>query len=149
MTGNSTKTIKFSINSWTHLYSLEQAVLHAEESSGKSLRIEGTIRKELLSGDQDFSVRIRFDQVSGIPNYQRTESGDLLLGQLIRSNEKLEADLPVDENVFEELRKNLMEYADIDGIHIVVTIGLQIGDQLANNQSANIVKLDYAMRGDA
>ena len=62
----------------------------------------------------------------------------------------LSADINVDKGVFEELRKNLMEYADIEGIHIMVTIGVVLNDNETwkNDQDLNIIQFDYAMKGD-
>ncbi|HEY9051212.1 MAG TPA: hypothetical protein VIQ03_06685 [Gammaproteobacteria bacterium] len=143
------KTIKFSINNWSHLYSLEQAIQRAEQATGKRLSINGNIRKEPLFNNKDTAITIHFDQIDGIPGY-RTLGQHLILGQMTYIDGKLLCRLTVDERVFEELRKNLMEYADIDGIHIMVTVGLILpNDSWPENTPANIVKLDYAMRGDA
>ncbi|HEY9052766.1 MAG TPA: hypothetical protein VIQ03_14540 [Gammaproteobacteria bacterium] len=149
MNSISIKTIKFSINSWSHLYSLEQAIERAEQATGKHLSINGIIRKEPLFNDRDTPITISFDQVDGIPDYH-TLGQHKILGQTTYDKDKLTCSLPVDERVFEELRKNLMEYADIDGIHIVVTLGLILQDNnWPQGTPADIVKLDYAMRGDA
>lgn len=149
MTSISIKTIKFSINSWSHLYSLEQAIERAEQATGKHLSINGIIRKEPLFNDKDTPITISFDQVDGIPDY-RTHEQHKVLGQITYDKGNLMCSLPVDERVFEELRKNLMEYADIDGIHIVIILGLILqNDNWPQNTSADIIKLDYAMRGDA
>lgn len=143
------KTIKFSINNWSHLYSLEQAIQHAQQATGNHLSINGNIRKEPLFNDKDTPITIHFNQVNGIPSYHTVEQ-HLVLGELNYLNDKLMCSLPVDERVFEELRKNLMEYAGIDGIHIVVTVGFLLqNDKWPQNSTADIVKLDYAMRGDA
>ncbi len=149
MTSSDIKTIKFSINSWSHLYSLEQAILRAEQASGRSLSIAGKIRNESLFNGKDIPISIHFYQVDGTPRYEKAGQ-HLILGHINLKDDHLVCSLPVDERVFEELRKNLMEYADIDGIHIMVTLGLLMPENgwLKNNQ-ADIVKLDYAMRGDA
>ena len=143
------KTIKFSINNWSHLYSLEQAIQHAQQATGKHLSINGNIRKEPLFNDKDTPITINFNQVNDLPGY-RDLGQYLILGQMTYREDKLLCSLPVDKHVFEELRKNLMEYAGIDGIHIVVTVGLLLqNDKWPLNAPADIVKLDYAMRGDA
>ncbi|MCW9015153.1 MAG: hypothetical protein OQL06_15405 [Gammaproteobacteria bacterium] len=142
--------IKFSVNNWSHLYSLAQAINRAEEATGKNLCIQGKVLDLELLDHKDLAININFHQVDGIPGYQKTAAGELILGQMLRRENKLECELAVDDRVFEELKKNLMEYADIDGIHIVVSIGLLIiNNEWPVDQSVDIVKLDYAMRGDA
>lgn len=150
MESNQYKIFKFSINNWGHLYSLEHAIARAEKATGKTLSIEGTVRNADLLDNKDLPIKISFNQVDGIPEYQQTSDSRLVLGQLKKEQDKLSCTLPVDDKVFEELRKNLMEYADIDGIHIVVTIGILIGtDSWPTDTTVDIVKLDYAMKGDA
>ena len=149
MTVTNIKIIKFSINNWSHLYSLEQAIQHARQATGNHLSIQGNIRKESLFDQHDTAITITFDQVDDTPSYI-TNGEYTILGQLTYDQHKLTGCLAVDSRVFEELRKNLMEYAGIDGIHIMVTIGLILqGDRWPDHSSADIVKLDYAMRGDA
>ena len=42
-----------------------------------------------------------------------------------------------------------MEYADIEGIHIIITIGLLSDkDHWLEGEKLQIIKLDYAMKGD-
>jgi hypothetical protein len=142
--------LKFSINNWNHLYSLEQAILNDELATGKQLSIEGTIRNELLLGKHDTPVHVTFNQVDGTPEYSRAENNLMILGKIKRQDKIIESTISVNTKVFEELRKNLMEYADIDGIHIVVSIGLISSDELwPINTEYSLVKLDYAMKGDA
>ena len=142
--------VKFSINNWNHLYSLEQAINRAEEATGKNLGIAGKLRNQDFLDNKDTPVAINFYQVDNTPDYQRSPEGHMILGQMQHTETGLACQLPVDERVFEELKKNLMEYADIDGIHIVVSLGLLLNDkQWPLNETADIVKLDYAMRGDA
>ena len=142
-------TLKFSINDWQHLYSLQQAVDREQRASGKHLSINGTIRNSAVLDQQDTEIKIDFYQTDALPDYPESANGDLILGQLLRHPDALSTSLAVADNVFEELRKNLMEYADIDGIHIVVTLGLSLADDWPVGQTADIVQLDYAMRGDA
>ena len=142
--------IQFSINNWSHRYSLEQALNRALDVSGKNLTIQGSLRKQDLLDNQDTTIEINFYQVDEIPRYSVAPGGQLILGEIIRLPTKLDCKLPVDAEVFEEMRKNLMEYADIEGIHIMVTLGLLLQQpSWPINSSAPIVKLDYAMRGDA
>ncbi len=142
--------LKFSVSHWEHLYSLQQAIDKAEQASGKRLEIQGQIRNENLLNQQDTPVFIRFYQVDDTPQYTHNEKGQIVLGTMLRNREGLHCQLPVDHRVFEEMRRNMMEYADIDGIHIVVSIGLELdGDSWPMEQTADIVSLDYAMRGDA
>jgi len=141
--------IKFSVNNWTHLYSLEQAILNNEQNTGKSLSIVGTIRNEDLLDNKDTPVHISFQQADSAPEYTQTKAGQIILGEMLHSDNRLECSLSVNEKVFEELRKNLMEYADIDGIHIIVSIGLVSEQQnWPVNTEYSIIKLVYAMNGD-
>lgn len=150
MTTPDTSLIQFSINNWSHLYSLEQAINRALDASGQNLTIQGTLRKQDFLDNQDTEIYINFYQVDDIPSYSEGPEGKLILGEIQRLPNKLECKLPVDAGVFDEMRKNLMEYADIDGIHIMVTLGLLLNhSSWPINSSVPIVKLDYAMRGDA
>jgi len=143
-------TIRFSISQWEHMYSLQQAIQHAEQASGKTLSIGGKILGQALLENEDTQIHIHFHQVEGIPPYRRNSQNDLVLGQLQRTRQGLVSHLPVDASVFEEMRRNLMEYADVDGIHIMVNLGIELdGPRWALDQSADILQLDYAMRGDA
>jgi len=146
----STASFKFSVNNWNHLYSLEQAILRDEQATGKKLSIEGTVRNEDILNNHDTLIHISFNQVDDIPQYHHHKDGHIILGQITRQQDKLESTIPVSENVFEELRKNLMEYADIDGINIIVSIGIISDKNLwPINTECAITKLDYAMKGDA
>lgn len=145
-----TTIIQFSINNWGHLYSLEQAINRATEACGKNLNIQGTLRQQAFLDKQDTDININFYQVDGIPSYTRNSADQMILGEITRLANRLDCQLPVDACVFEEMRKNLMEYADIEGIHIMVTLGLLLDQQdWPINSSVPIIKLDYAMRGDA
>ncbi|TNF39085.1 MAG: hypothetical protein EP315_00300 [Gammaproteobacteria bacterium] len=145
-----TRTIKFSINNWQHLYSLEQAIRQAQQVSGNHLSIEGTLRNEPLFNQQDIHIKIDFQQVRDTPDYATGPHGQIILGEMLYSGDTLSCSMPIDENVFSELRKNLVEYAGIDGIHIVVTMGLLLDTPIwPIDTSRPVVQLDYAMRGDA
>jgi len=143
-------TLSFSINNWGHLYSLQQAVSHNNQLTGRELTISSKILNKPFLNNHDTPVMIKFLQVEKIPDYPAVDSNTHVLGNMLLTNNSLESCIQVDRNVFEELRKNLMEYADIEGIHIIVTIGL-----LSNNnhwqegEELEIIKLDYAMKGDA
>jgi len=142
--------LSFSINNWGHLYSLEQAISHNKQLTGHKLSISSRILNKAFLNNHDTSVNIDFHQVDQTPEYPLIDDTTHELGQMIFTTGKLESSIQVDRNVFEELRKNLMEYADIEGIHIIVTIGLlSNNDRWQDNETLKIVKLDYAMKGDA
>jgi hypothetical protein len=142
--------LRFSISQWQHLYSLQQAIQHAQQATGKTLSITGKILNQPLLDNQDTPVNIHFHQVDHTPRYDRNAHNDLVLGQIQRSRQGLLSSLPVDARVFEELRRNLVDYADLDGIHIVVSLGIELaGPGWSMDQPADILQLDYAMRGDA
>lgn len=142
--------LSFSINNWGHLYSLQQAISHNEQLTGRKLSISSRILNKRFLNNHDTSVTIDFHQVDQAPDYPLIEDSTHELGQMMFTNGKLVSSIQVDRNVFEELRKNLMEYADIEGIHIIITIGLlSNNDHWQDNESLKIIKLDYAMIGDA
>jgi len=144
------KLISFSVNNWIHLYSLEQAIQKNQLASGGSLSIHGKIMNCEWLDNQDMPVEITFNKATETPPYASTNEQTIILGKITRQDDKITSSIPVDENVFEELRKNLMEYADIDGIHIIVTLGVLLDDkQWPVNGTLKLVKLDYAMKGDA
>lgn len=150
MNHTETHNLRFSVSQWQHLYSLQQAIQHAEQGTGKTLSITGKILNEPLLENQDTPVHIQFRQVEGTPEYQINLHNAMVLGQMQRTSQGLLSQLPVDARVFEELRRNLMEYADLDGIHIVVNLGIELdGATWPMDLQANILQLDYAMRGDA
>ncbi len=144
--------LSFSINHWDHLYSLHRAIQFNRQQTGRELSIRGTIRKQPFLDNQDCSVSIQFLQTPDTPSYPGIEqdgSHRLVLGQLARQGDSLSTCISVDRPVFEELRKNLMEYCDIEGIHIVIRLGVLSPDTHWNNgETLPIVELDYAMRGD-
>ena len=147
--------LNFSINNWSHLYSLQQAVQHNQQHTGRILGITGQIRNSSFLHNSDTAVNVRFLQCSDIPDYPEDEMTGIspapaVLGSMQYHNNQLSSEIIVDQRVFEELRKNLMEYADIDGIHIMVTLGVATdADHWLPDQQLNILQLDYAMKGDA
>ena len=143
------KTLKFSINGWTHLYSLQQAIQYNEQKTGRTLNVNGRIVGNAFLNQQDTEISITFLQTEEAPNYSSVE-GIFKLASIKLNERNLETEIKVDRPVFEELRKNLMEYGDIDGIHIIVTLGvLSDSDIWTEGASLNLVQLDYAMKGDA
>lgn len=141
--------LKFSINSWSHLYSLKAAIERQHRARGNRLSIEGNIRNNPLNDHRDTPILIEFSNVQGTPDYETNTSGELVLGLLNKLDGKFLAQLSVDDEVFEELRKNLMEFGDIDGIHIVISLELEHNPDNSINQALNILDLKYAMKGDA
>jgi len=142
--------LNFSINNWGHLYSLEQAISHNKQLTGHQLSINSRILNKAFLKNHDTAISIDFLQVDQAPEYPAINDITHELGQMTFTNGQLETCIQVDRNVFDELRKNLMEYADIEGIHIVITLGiLSNNDHWQENETLPIVKLDYAMKGDA
>ena len=136
-----TEQIKFSVNQWTHLYSLTQAIQHQADNSGRSLLIEGQLPATPLAANR---ISLRFIHATQTPSYGQTEDGQIQLGLMQLENERLAGEIHVADDVFNELKKNLIEYADIEGIHIVFSLELL-------NTGSNlwaISRLDYAMKGD-
>lgn len=144
------KTLKFSINTWSHLYSLQQAIQHNHQHSGRTLSIKGRIIGNAFLDQHDADISIYFLQSNDAPEYSAIDENTFELALLKLTDKKLHTEVLVDRQVFEELRKNLMEYADIDGIHIIVTLGvLSTEDSWQDNAALSLVQLDYAMQGDA
>ena len=142
--------LSFSINTWGHLYSLQQAISHNNQLTGRKLTISSKILNNPFLNNHDTPVTVQFLQVDQAPDYPTVNEGLHVLGEMLFTNNKLVTSIQVDRNVFEELRKNLMEYADIEGIHIIVTMGLlSNNDQWDDSETLQVVKLDYAMKGDA
>ena len=119
---NKIQTLSFPINNWGHLYSLQKAISHNDQLTGRTLSINGRILGQDFLQNNDTNVSIHFLQEDVTPDYPVTDSGLHKLGVMKYSEQLLEADIKIDRNVFEELRKNLMEYADIEGIHIMITL---------------------------
>ncbi|VAW66866.1 hypothetical protein MNBD_GAMMA08-2192 [hydrothermal vent metagenome] len=148
------KTLSFPISQWEHLYSLQQAISHQQQLNGCELEISGCISNHDFLQKNDTPVSIKFLLVDSPPNYSLLDSKLYELGVMTLTNQQLETEIKIERAVFEELRKNLMEYGEIDGIHIIVTLGLLCdaehwAEHWAENKSLQIVQLDYAMKGDA
>ncbi len=162
------KQITFSINNWRHLYSLQQAVAHNSQLTGRTPSIRGSVKNSAFPNPLDTRISITFVQLDSPPLYPLKKPpanatantpGTPVPGTMSLSKQQLSTEISVDRNIFEELRKNLMEYADIEGIHIMVTLGLCCESEhqgglpeeavWAENQLPEIVQLDYAMKGDA
>lgn len=152
---NNIQTLKFSINSWGHLYSLQQAISHNQQLTGRTLSIHGRIIGCAFLDHHDTDISIQFLQTDNPIEYPALNLPDKqsslhILGELVLSDDKLSTEISVDRNIFEELRKNLMEYADIEGIHIIVTLGVVCKDkQWPLDDILKIIQLDYAMKGDS
>ncbi|MDH5570640.1 MAG: hypothetical protein OEY89_02680 [Gammaproteobacteria bacterium] len=144
------KLITFPVNNWSHLYSLELAIKNTEQLSANQLSIQGQLRNQDFLDNRDTNISIQFNQTYSPPTYTRAPDQQLILGQITRHDQALVCELPLETRVFNELKKNLLEYADIDGIHIMVTLGIpdDNGSWLIGT-SRPLLKLDYAMRGDA
>ena len=149
MQSSSIKFISFSVNNWAHLYSLEQAVEKATNISGGKLVISGNIRKTEFLNNQDLAIEITFNRLTRAATYSRHEN-HIILGEINRDHNKITSSLSVDEDVFHELRNNAIEYGNIDGIHIMVTLGLLSENETwAENTTLKLISLNYAMKGDA
>ncbi|RDH82438.1 MAG: hypothetical protein DIZ80_09095 [endosymbiont of Galathealinum brachiosum] len=126
------------------------AISHNEQQTGRKLSINGKIPGQAFLQNHNTSVSINFLQVDETPDYPVTESGLHKLGVMTFSGQQLETNIEIDRNVFEELRKNLMEYGDIEGIHIMITLGILSNEEhWQQNDALTIVQLDYAMKGDS
>jgi len=144
------QTLSFPVNNWSHLYSLQQAISHNAQQTGRKLSIQGRILNQPFLHNIDTKVSIDFNQVEQAPDYPLINADLHELGLMTFNAHQLETSIKIDRNVFEELRKNLMEYADIEGIHIMITLGLlSNSEHWQNGETLQIVQLDYAMKGDS
>ena len=142
-----TTVFKFVLNTWQHLYSLQQAIQQTGHFTGNRLRVSGVIRNQGVFNNRDMPIELTFSP-SDNPQYQKTADQQLIFGQL-SGNDDLHADIQVNAAVFKELKQNLIEYMSIEGIHILVTIGLSYAETTWHPlATADIVQLDYAMKGD-
>ena len=71
-------TLKFSVNNWQHLYSLKDAIRNAEEVSGKTLTISGTVRNDDLLAEHDTKIAIQFHQIAHFPQYATTTNNEII-----------------------------------------------------------------------
>lgn len=149
MKNTKTHQLSFSINSWGHLYSLQNAITHNKQLTGRHLSISGQLLNLDFLDNNTTEININFLQTDHSPEYHQTQNDEYILGEIRLSDNKLFTEIKVDKNVFEELRKNLMEYADIEGIHIMVSLGvLSDNETWQEDEKLNIIQLDYAMKGD-
>ena len=149
-----THQLNFSINNWEHLYSLQKAIAHNKQLTGRHLSISGQLHNNDFLGTIKTDINIHFIQTETPPEYFENQYGEYILGIMKLSDDKLFTEIKVDINVFEELRKNLMEYADIEGLHIMVKLEVVSENETCGNKTwqkdedLNIIQLDYAMKGD-
>lgn len=149
MKTNNIQHLSFSINNWRHLYSLQKAITHNKQLTGRHLSISGQLINHAFLDNINTDIKIKFLQTDYPPEYIQAPNSEYILGVITLSNNTLSADINVDKGIFEELRKNLMEYADIEGIHIMVELGvLSDNETWDNDEDLNIIQLDYAMKGD-
>ena len=150
MTEYAYRYVKFPINRWKHLYSLEQAILHASEDSGRRLVIDGSCPVVDFLENQKLNFELTLVNVTQYPQYRKLHGDQRVLASL-RYDEKaqsLKGEMQVDSQVFEELRNNIIEYSAIDGIFIEATLGLRFQrDKLpAEADEIEMIAFEYAMR---
>ena len=142
--------LKFPINRWKHLYSLEQAILHASDDTGRRMVVEGSCPVVDFLSNQALNFELTLVNVSQYPQYRKLHGGHLVLASLAydESNQCLKGEMMVDGQVFEELRNNIIEYSAIDGIFIEAELGLRFNDKdnLDNAETVEMIAFQYAMR---
>lgn len=142
--------LKFPINRWKHLYSLEQAILHASDDTGRRLVVEGSCPAVSFLANQKLNFELTLVNVSQYPQYRKLHGGQMVLASLVYDDKSLslKGEMMVDSQVFEELRNNIIEYSAIDGIFIEAELGLRISDKdsIDNNEKVEMVSFQYAMR---
>ncbi len=142
--------VKFPINRWKHLYSLEQAILHASEDTGRRLIIDGSCPVVDFLDNQKLDFELTLVNVTQYPQYRKLHGDQRVLASL-RYDEKtrsLKGEMQVDNQVFEELRNNIIEYSAIDGIFIEATLGLRFErDKMpVEGEEIEMIAFEYAMR---
>ena len=142
--------LKFPINRWKHLYSLEQAILHASDDTGRQLVVEGSCSKLVFLAIQKLDFELTLVNVSQYPQYRKLHGGHMVLATLTydSGSQTLKGEMMVDSQVFEELRSNIIEYSAIDGIFIEAELGLRFADKdtLENGEKVDMISFQYAMR---
>lgn len=142
--------VKFPINRWKHLYSLEQAILHASEDTGRQLIVDGASPSVECLSNQKLNFELCLVNVSQYPQYRKLHGGQMVLATLVYDEEKqiLTGEMQIDNEVFDELRNNIIEYSGIDGIFIEATLGLRFPaiEELVTGAEVKMVSFEYAMR---
>ncbi len=138
----------FPVNRWRYNYSLEQAVALERTEADASIFIEGEIS---ANEEHDaVAVRIQLERYQSTPEYTASENGKFVLGhcESSASESGIQASitLPVNQAVFSELMKNLVEYSGIDGILIQASLGLDTGNGKVFTGSQPVTRFDYALR---
>ena len=129
---------------------MQQAIQHNHQHTGRNLSIEVRIVGNAFLNQHASEISICFLQTDNTPKYKLIDESTLELAPIKLSNKNLHTEVTVDKPVFEELRKNLMEYADIDGIHIIVTLSVLRKDYIWQYKTPLcLVQLDYEMKGNA
>lgn len=150
MTEHAYRFLKFPINRWKHLYSLEQAILHASEDTGRHLVIDGSCPVVDFLDKQKLNFELTLVNATQYPQYRMLHAGHRVLASLQydEKSQALKGEMQVDSQVFEELRSNIIEYSAIDGIFIEATLGLrfQRDQQLTQGDEIEMVSFEYAMR---
>jgi len=150
MTEHAYRYVKFPINRWKHLYSLEQAILHASNDTGRRLIIDGSCPVVDFLDNQKLNFILTLVNVTQYPQYRKLHGDQRVLASL-RYDEKaqrLKGEMQVDNQVFEELRNNIIEYSAIDGIFIEATLGLRFErDKMpVEADEIEMIAFEYAMR---
>lgn len=142
--------LKFPINRWKHLYSLEQAILHASEDTGRRMVVEGSCPVVDFLSKQKLNFELTLVNVSQYPQYRKLHGGYMVLATLSydEASQSLKGEMMIDSQVFEELRNNIIEYSAIDGIFIEAELGLRFSDNdaLVNGEKIEMIAFQYAMR---
>lgn len=150
MTDYAYRYLKFPINRWKHLYSLEQAVLHASDDTGRRLVIDGSCPVVEFLQNQKLNFELTLVNVSQYPQYKKLHGDQMVLATLVydQKEQKLSGEMQIDSQVFDELRNNIIEYSAIDGIFIEATLGLRFQRDKLPDQGEKIemVAFEYAMR---
>lgn len=150
MTEQTYRFLKFPINRWKHLYSLEQAILHASDDTGRRLVVEGNCPSVDFLANQKLNFELTLVNVSQYPSYRKLHGGQMVLATLVydEAAQALKGEMAIDSQVFDELRNNIIEYSAIDGIFIEAELGFRMSDKaaLANGDEIELIAFQYAMR---
>ena len=141
-------TCSFPVNRWRYNYSLEKAVALERTEADASILIEGEISAN--EEHDTVAVRIQLERYQSAPDYTTSENGKYVLGHCNSrdSDAGITASitLPVNQAVFSELMKNLVEYSGIDGILIQVSLGLDASTGKVFTGLQPVTRFDYALR---
>lgn len=139
--------IRFPLDRWNSLYSLASAVSERRRASDHALVLKGSGACE----NRACGIELVLERYHDAPAYAETAAHRTILGTCtVREHDdrvEINGTIPVPAEVFAELLKNLVEYSGIDGIQVMITLGIE-ADAFPGTPAVrlSVTRLDYALR---